>query len=893
MRWIALSLLWGLATTSGFPIVYEDEGNDTHLTHLAATEVLKYAKKSGWGLDASTVSSKTEDGGGFRVVIGTPLTLGGLVTFKTDDDHTVIIAKENITIVGATKIAALYGAYTFCEKAFGIKYTITRDVVPYVPNIDLSPRVISMSPDFAVRGLQPFHDFNSGPDWWNLNDFRVHLTQMAKLKLNFIGFHSYPMQEPLAWVGTKENVSDDGKVKVDGAYPTSYRTTQDFGWGLIPRDTKSYTAGAADLFTEKGCYGSPVQDKYDYCLPRSDAEQAEIFDTTLQLFTDAVRHAKHLGIKTAIGTEVPLTKPAGLSAEQAFEGLFKRLDTTGIDYYWHWTAEGGSTVNSSITQQAVKDVHASFPAMKTVNASFKVALCGWLIGPQDDPTYFDRVYGDQISALSALDLGVGWNPMQPEYAEIKNHPTWVIPWMEDDPGLIGAELWVNRTLNHLADARKYNTSGVLGIHWRTLEPSLSTSAMARGMWDPTLTLDQFYKDFADAGFAGAQPEAAELLASVDSFAVGPEKVKVCWTGGIGDGCVPHIPRPGLGCCASWGQVDLPDIPTDYKFADDFAALRSRLKDPSSLEVFDEWADQFIYQKNLAEVQMATWQLYINVTNASKVTDPSARRALAKQAIPQLAAVSRSYEIMMERLLAFSHTPGEMGMLTQQEGMNWMRDIMVIVYELQQYLADPTESALVGCYKDMADVHAMVHGPGIVGHSNPHYGRQNCSQVCAEYEYFAVQQTACFCSNDLSSATQYGATTCPPEGGAPLVNALYKHTPQEILPASVWPSQEYRGPSRLYIMNPLTVTPHGAYVVQAVCQAKTALQPKAINLYYKEAGASSFTHTVVPQTYGFRYTVHTEIPSSVVSVEYYIEAKVGSETLRYPPNDVVSVSTYAE
>ena len=41
--------------------------------------------------------------------------------------------------------------------------------------------------------------------------------------------------------------------------------------------------------------------------------------------------------------------------------------------------------------------------------------------------------------------------------------------MEDDPGLLGVELWVNRTIEHARDARLYNISGLIGIHWRTLE----------------------------------------------------------------------------------------------------------------------------------------------------------------------------------------------------------------------------------------------------------------------------------------------------------------------------------------------------------------------------------------------------------------------------------------
>jgi hypothetical protein len=34
--------------------------------------------------------------------------------------------------------------------------------------------------------MQPFHDFSEGPDQWNLDDYKLHIEQMVKLKMNFI-----------------------------------------------------------------------------------------------------------------------------------------------------------------------------------------------------------------------------------------------------------------------------------------------------------------------------------------------------------------------------------------------------------------------------------------------------------------------------------------------------------------------------------------------------------------------------------------------------------------------------------------------------------------------------------------------------------------------------------
>ena len=48
--------------------------------------------------------------------------------------------------------------------------------------------------------------------------------------------------------------------------------------------------------------------------------------------------------------------------------------------------------------------------------------------------------------------------------------------LEDDPGLAAIEIWVNRTLTHSAEAKKYGVDGLLGIRERT---ALSFAALPR------------------------------------------------------------------------------------------------------------------------------------------------------------------------------------------------------------------------------------------------------------------------------------------------------------------------------------------------------------------------------------------------------------------------------
>jgi hypothetical protein len=47
-------------------------------------------------------------------------------------------------------------------------------------------------PLFDRRGIQPFHDFPEGPDWWNVDAYKANIGQLTRLRMNFLGLHTYP-----------------------------------------------------------------------------------------------------------------------------------------------------------------------------------------------------------------------------------------------------------------------------------------------------------------------------------------------------------------------------------------------------------------------------------------------------------------------------------------------------------------------------------------------------------------------------------------------------------------------------------------------------------------------------------------------------------------------------
>ena len=242
-------------------------------------------------------------------------------------------------------------------------------------------------------------------------------------------------------------------------------------------------------------------------------------------------------------------------------------------------------------------------------------------------------------------------------------------------------MWANRTIAAAADARKYGVNGLLGIHWRTFETSLTLQALARVAWEPQLTVDQLYTEFATKAFGpSVGKRAGEILTSIDSFKVGPDDLPAgatCYPGTPPpkdpgnpkpppSHCSAKLPRPGFFCCSGYGvphgDIDL----KDYDFALEFAALRPLLNDTRALETFDLWSGLLNYHRSIALHQHAGHVLNAAIANVSALPKAQQKNAATKICVPLLANMSRVYEQHLTTLLSFANSQGELGMLDEHE-----------------------------------------------------------------------------------------------------------------------------------------------------------------------------------------------------------------------------------
>jgi hypothetical protein len=463
-----------------------------------------------------------------------------------------------LTISGGSDVAVLYGAYALAER-LGVRFYLHGDVMPdeqipfALPVLDETHQ-----PVFETRGILPFHDFPQGPDLWEADDYKAVLAQMVKLRMNFIGLHTYTEcgwgSEPTAWIGLPGDVGPDGRPTF--SYASFYVNTERNTGGQQGRKTGQYGYGASDLF-ESDAWGPSVMRGL---MPHGQTveEKNEVFARAGALLRDAFTYAHRFGVKTCVGTEIPLTHPSrllpgevrarlqsqGKSAtdpavhRDLYKGTFLRaMRTYPLDYYWLWTPEAWRLPQpDSVVQATQDDLLRAVEAAKEIGAPFTLATAGWALGPSKDRTLFDRVLPTNMPS-SCINLELGTVPVDGGFERLKNRPGWAIPWMEDDLSMSSPQLWVGRIRRDAYDAARYGCEGLMGIHWRTEEVGPMVAALAQAQWS-TPALPQRENEKA-AGIVVHGGNAAAFGAPIAGTNASPVYQTVRWDTAGYDFVVPN------------------------------------------------------------------------------------------------------------------------------------------------------------------------------------------------------------------------------------------------------------------------------------------------------------------------------------------------------------------
>ena len=439
---------------------------------------------------------------------------------------------KQVWIVGGDPVAALYGAYRFLEM-YGIRFYLHQDVIPdgkvafSLPEVDETGK-----PAFELRGLHPWGGHAEGIDLWNTDQYKAVITQMAKMRMNFMLIHSYPafspylhylaeMAEPAVWVGLPEDVDEQGHVRFSST-ASYWNSARAIIWGYQPKKTGDYRFGGSRLF-ESDDWGAEVMNGH-FPYPTTPEARNEVFNRTGDMFREAFGLARALGMKTALGTDGGLPTPfeivskrkageplnlqqfgpplmiseevqrhlreLGKNAtdpaviEEIYEGIFTRLMRAHpLDYYviftqeaWYWGGYDQEMFNSLIEEWKL-----ALRAWEKLRPPFGLGTGGWVLGPDFDHAAFDKALPKQVAVS---EFSRAYNaPVDEAFGRMEGRPKWAIPWIDEDSPILTPELWVGRIRKDSADALAYGCNALLTLLYRTLTTEPSASALALAGWD--------------------------------------------------------------------------------------------------------------------------------------------------------------------------------------------------------------------------------------------------------------------------------------------------------------------------------------------------------------------------------------------------------------------------
>lgn len=661
---------------------------------LAAREVRRYV----YLRTGKLLPLLADSGRGARIILKTDASLDPQQYRLKSDGRQLVIS-------GGSDLGVLYGAYAYAEK-LGVRFYLHGDVIPderlaALPEVNEKGR-----PLFATRGIQPFHDFAEGPDWWNQDDYLACVDQLARMKMNFLGLHTYPQSsvgpEPLVWIGLPDDVNKDGTVKF--SYPSCWHSTaRDGMWAYAAMKTSEFASGAAQLFPADD-YGPDVMAGM---MPGPASPEAcnELFNRVGRQMGVVFAQARKRGVKTCIGTETPLTVPDALRehltqlgkdsrnpkvVRELYEGMFKRIMLTmPADYYWLWTPERWTWGGNKPAQfeATVRDIQTAYDALKGQGKPMQLATCGWVLGPQHDRAALDAVLPKDCP-MSCINRKTGDESVEYAFANIQNRPKWAIPWMENDPGLTSYQPWAARMRYDAVDARRLGCDGLIGIHWRTKIMAMNVAALAGAAWDQSwvpaghdispiqpfkpgsesnaapgsvtanpadnrraMPVRDFYADFARAHFGDNVAVAAgELLAAYDGQSRYPTVSD--WKDGPG-GLLDNADLGGqtLALCAC---------------ASGLSELRPHVTGKGNLERFDYWLNTIRVSNTQRTLSTLRGKLNGLMGQIAKEQDAARRATLVQDALTVRIALARKWEEMLTFQIAAADTPGELGTIANLE-----------------------------------------------------------------------------------------------------------------------------------------------------------------------------------------------------------------------------------
>ena len=166
------------------------------LQKLAAAELKGYLRRL-FGLEAEIVAGPAQ-GAGARFVLGLASDpfmqrAAGELPKLSQQGHLVRrTSAETMVLAGGSSAAVAWAAYELVER-YGVRFLLHEDVFPDEPGPFRLPDVDALfEPVQKLRSWRQFNDLPTGPGLWTLQQQRLIIRQLFKLKFNSVYFALWP-----------------------------------------------------------------------------------------------------------------------------------------------------------------------------------------------------------------------------------------------------------------------------------------------------------------------------------------------------------------------------------------------------------------------------------------------------------------------------------------------------------------------------------------------------------------------------------------------------------------------------------------------------------------------------------------------------------------------------
>ena len=466
-------------------------------------------------------------------------------------------------VTGAAEIGVLYGVYALLEEV-GATFLISGDLLPQprrgfsLPDIDLA-----CEPAFERRGfLLPF-PLNLHESMWGLEDYRRFIDQMAKLRLNYLNLNitgADPMLEYtfrgernlIGDVNTPESGYLVARMHVPNAYTDQVEVGREHFVGIpsmappelqgVPTPEEAHRRCKAmflAIFEHAGRRGVQIgftmdatEIPYNFArfMKRNDQTPAHRtiagarVDHTDPLFeehTEAWLRALFETYPDAVdlyfwNAEGYTKAPDGSDREhrKVIERYRPRFEEAKRIFEENWMA---GCAYSSIAGKSAQDVIDTdiiqmaatlriIEIAKRLRPDFMVGFGflfrGYVLSSVDRIVDKDLPFIDfQSSAIIPLEDDVNAQ----YFAGMGRRKRYIIPRVDDDNSMFGIPFYLRqyRTDGLFKEAEKAGVHGFVAQLFRGRGTEHHVSFLARGGWDPDLTPERFYADYAEEIFGPA------------------------------------------------------------------------------------------------------------------------------------------------------------------------------------------------------------------------------------------------------------------------------------------------------------------------------------------------------------------------------------------------------